>query len=67
MTATLFYVDQDGNYLGAFAPLVRNDEVVYTHQAPNNSVAVPSAPDHAAQKWDFEDETWLPLEQPLEE
>jgi hypothetical protein len=47
---TKYYIDFEGNYLGAFS-----DEI----QAPDDSAEVPFAPNHYLQRWDATNEEWL--------
>lgn len=48
-----FYVDVEGNYIGSF------DGV----NPPVDAIEVPAWPDHAAQKWDFDNQIFLPLDE----
>ena len=45
---TLFFVDSEGSYIGGFCGV----------EPPEGSREVPFAPEHAAQKWDFKNESW---------
>lgn len=49
-----YYVDDGGNYIGAF------------DREMDNLIEVDSAPENALQKWDFATKRWLPLELPEE-
>lgn len=49
--ATKYFVDQDGNYIGAFDGA----------QPPQGSIEVPEAPEHASQVWNFSSDRYGPI------
>lgn len=50
---TKFYVNGNGDYLGGFAGV---------DIKPSDAIEVPEAPEDARQKWDFNNNSWIPFE-----
>lgn len=71
-SAAKFYIDADGNYLGAYCGVQQllgtyDDDsqiIIIARQnpvIPLGAIEVPSCPTNAFQKWDAENNAWLPL------
>lgn len=59
---TKYYVDSDGNYIGAFSDLIIDGNIIsQTGAVPEGASEVSTPPDNAAQKYDYATKTWLPL------
>jgi hypothetical protein len=48
---TKYFIDAQGNYIGGFNGV----------EPPEGSIEVNAPPPHGWQKWDFDNQEWLPL------